>query len=585
MARIVLQSFDGEIPRMEPHYLPEKNAAEAANCKLTNGAISPMRDGVVVQGGLTGVQGIVYHDNQWFDWQQVVDAVPGPVADDRLYLTRSPEAPQVYVSGVWYPLKFSSPTVRPVRSWTGTPSDTAETVNYAYTFVSSFGEETGPSPLSFGTPFSEGVEITISDMPNGASINNRTVVNKRIYRSQTSAAGITDLYFIAEIPQADTSFTDIWGDNPIQEPCPTKNYHSVNDFLNGLTSMANGIMAGFSGKTLHFCEPYQPHMWPTEYQLVLEWGIRALVALGTSLVVLTDGEPYIVQGLHPDSMAMQKVDSIYPCLSRRSVVDMGYSAVYASTDGLVQISEGGAQLISKHLWSKDDWTSMRPNQMRGGRFGDDYIFTTVPIGSGWVRTVFTVSLDSESPALTRTNIPVDFFYNEPKTNTLYYVPVTQDSINEYDAGAAIPYVWKSKLFRFSDPISFSALLLDLTGSGTPVADDLMHIEYQDQLIAVLDQAAWTNVDQRIADVTVDDPPAVIVAEDTYTATIDFDAQVAESFTFKIYGDGSQIHQTSNGSNEVQRIPAGEYRSWQFSIEGTAEVLRAIIGQSPNEVWV
>src|SRR5690606_24853325 len=127
-------------------------------------------------------------------------------ADERLYLTSAPESPQVYIGGTWHELKFASPDVHPTRMWTGTTSGTAESVNYAYTYVSSFGEETGPSPLTFGAPFTEGMEITIAGMPNGASLNYRTITHKRIYRSQTSAAGVTDLYFIAEIPQADTSF-------------------------------------------------------------------------------------------------------------------------------------------------------------------------------------------------------------------------------------------------------------------------------------------------------------------------------------------------------------------------------------------
>ncbi|MGL1400235.1 hypothetical protein ACSTI4_24935, partial [Vibrio parahaemolyticus] len=69
--------------------------------------------------------------------------------------------------------------------------------------------------------------------------------------------------------------------------------------LRGLTAMPNGMMAAFDGKDLYFCEPYLPHAWPASYTLTTDFPIVGLGAFGTSLVVMTTGNLYLVSGTAP----------------------------------------------------------------------------------------------------------------------------------------------------------------------------------------------------------------------------------------------------------------------------------------------
>src|SRR5665811_1003907 len=71
----------------------------------------------------------------------------------------------------------------------------------------------------------------------------------------------------------------------------------------GLIALPNGIMAGFSGNILCFCEPYKPWAWPVRYRLATVYPIVSLGVYGQTLIVTTNGFPYAVRGVRPDSMS------------------------------------------------------------------------------------------------------------------------------------------------------------------------------------------------------------------------------------------------------------------------------------------
>ena len=73
--------------------------------------------------------------------------------------------------------------------------------------------------------------------------------------------------------------------------------------------MANGMMAGFFGRTVCFCEPYRPHAWPEKYQVTVDSDIVALAAVGTTLFILTKGAPHWAQGSSPDAMSPNSVSN------------------------------------------------------------------------------------------------------------------------------------------------------------------------------------------------------------------------------------------------------------------------------------
>lgn len=296
MTKITFMAFDGEIPRMDQHYLPESNALEARNVKLTSGTLRPLREPLPVhtlEGG--GRSQIYYYAGEWLSWFQDADAVPGPIAAARLYVTREVDQPQLYFGGNFVNLELPSPTARPTVARTGTLDPAlAETVLYAYTHVTVLGEETRPSPLSFQIERSPGTTITISGIPTITELRGRNILQNRLYRSVTTSSGLTELFLVRVLSPGVGSVTDPFGTYSPQEAIASTDYDPVPTNLRGLTAMPNGMMAGFVGRQIFFCEPYQPHAWPRKYSLTVNDNIIGLVTLGSTLMVLTKDRKSVV---------------------------------------------------------------------------------------------------------------------------------------------------------------------------------------------------------------------------------------------------------------------------------------------------
>lgn len=583
MAKITLQSFNGELPRTQAHYLPEGMAVSARNSRLTGGSLRPIRGGVVRHSfGDPGHVAMVHHSGVWHGFEVDVDAVPGPVATDRLYLTKAAGVPEINVSGVWYPLAIPNPTTAPTITATGSPPAGAEAVVYAYTWVTPLGEETGPSPLSNSVAFGSGVTITVAGMPAAVSIGGRPVSNKRIYRARTAASGATDLFLIAELPASAVNFTDVWGANPDMEAIPTASFDPVPATLRGITAMPNGMMAGFSGKELYFCQPYQPHAWPRAFSQIVNENIVGLCAFGSSLAVMTTGNPYLAQGLSPDQMAMVKVEAPYPCVAKRSIVDMGYAAVYACPLGLVQVGEGGANLVSSPIWTKDEWQELQPHTIEAARYGSAYIFSYIPKDAG-LRKVAIVNLSGDQPTLVHCDIAAKGFYSDTASTRCYYLDVTGTDVSEFDAGTPLNYTWRSKPYRFTEGVSFGAAAIELAEVDPTTAPGGYLVRIADAAnTVILAQATVPSQTTHEAVLSID--ATHIVLDSEMAVTVMAHGQAGEVDTqLRVYGDGLLRHTVRPSSGRMIRLPAGRWREWQFELIGTSEVVRLTVAQSPGEI--
>ncbi|MDO5606750.1 MAG: hypothetical protein Q4G25_16475, partial [Paracoccus sp. (in: a-proteobacteria)] len=355
----------------------------------------------------------------------------------------------------------------------------------------------------------------LTNLP-GTPPANRLITHKRIFRAVTSLTGTTDLHFVADINATDTNYIHNPAVAPDQEAATNLDFAPPPATLMGLTAMPNGIMAAFKGKELWFCEPYQPHAWPAKYMLTTNDWIVGLAAFGTSLAVLTTGTPYVVQGLHPDQMVMEKSEQPFPCVAKRSIVDMGYSAIYASTDGLVEIGSGGqARLISGNLWSRDQWQAKQPMQMRAGRIGSRYALAAVPAGGGQ-RRIELLDTTGAAPFVVPTSIAALAIYTQVETGAMFILKPDGVTIAEFDAPTAdaLQYTWRSKPFRFVPPQPMGAAL---------------------------------------------------------ASTEDGD----RGLTINIYADGG-LFASSAQKDAIWRTPSGAHSTWQIELTGTATVIRAVI---------
>ena len=520
---IHLKGFAGEVPRVQPRYLPDQAATLARNVRLDRGDIEPINASTLAHTPPGARASFYKHGDDWLTFTDATTrVVPGPVATDRLYLTRNSGGPTMLFNDVEYPLALAKPVGAPVVNRTGTlDPELQEIVLYAFTWVTAMGEESQPSPMA-GIMWSPGCTVTLSGMP--VAPNGRNITAKRIYRSQTSASGATELFFVAQVVETTVSWTHDLETHPLAEPIPSTDYDPPPSTLRGITAMPNGMMAAFSGREVLFCEPYQPHAWPQKYRLAMTEGIVALAAFGTTLAVLTKGQPSVVQGLHPEAMATSKLEQPFPCVAALGVVDMGYAAVYPSTDGLVEITQGGARVLTEATWTRQQWADLTPATFIAAAFNGRYVFSHVPAGGS--RQMGALDLRTQPVSLSRIDLASPHMATDLATGRCYYLIAGGTAIHELDpldSQSARTVTWRSKPFYMGRPQTMGAIYVEATvigtGDGVRVIADGVTIE------------------------TI--PPTRF--------------------------------------NRMVRLPAGRFSQWEIEVSGTSTITRISIGQTPDEV--
>lgn len=397
--------------------------------------------------------------------------------------------------------------------------DLTSTVLYAYTYVTSLGEESAPSPLTEPLDWYPSLIVRVGNF--SAAPAGRLIDKIRVYRSQTSASGVTDLYFVKEIPLAQATFDHDLEEDPLGEVLPSADYDTPPDDMLGITSMPNGMMAGFSGRTVCFCEPYRPHAWPTKYRLTIDTDIVALAAFGSVLAVLTKGTPYVAQGLHPETMSMERMETYAPCLAAKGVVDLGYAAAFPSNDGLAVITPSSCDIATRALFTREQWRALNPSTFIASAFGGRYIFrhNAAPAGQPSDFTVDAIAFSQEGQAdfVQLDMAAIAMFYDVP-SGALYFLDPDGVSVKQFENYAANKetFVWRSGIISTLTEFNFGAF--------------------------------YINADP--------DPSATV--------------------TMRFYGDGVLRHTTTQ-VNAVGRLPSGYLcREWEIEIEGNTTVYAVTI---------
>lgn len=566
---IAITSFIGSAPRVNPRKLPPNAAQQAVNVDFTDGTLGAIRAPKLVHTFLSPVFSIFRDGTEWLGFTEYVNVVRGPVAQDRLYYTGD-GAPKMRVAGVVYDLALPAPVSAPTTTNLSAPGGNPEDVLYAYTWVTQFGEESQPSPLSTALPFTAGVVQRVDGF--AATPAGRGITHRRIYRSQTTVTGATELFFVAEIAVAATQYDYNAAVTPLGEAILTKDYDPPPADLSGLTQLPNGMMAAFVGRELYFCEPYIPHAWPEKYVIAVNAPIVGLAAFGSSVAVLTTEAPYVVQGLAPDQMVSEVVETALPCLSGRGIVDTGYSAIYPSTEGLMLIGEGRRELVTEAIFSREQWSQLNPASITAGLFKNQYVFIhnsstfdtydmdgpegwgvdleqdmepggvtlinpesydTFDFGNpfstfGEQTIIWIDAFGSDQVGLvtgTQT-VPIDLF-SDPSTRNLYFLASDGMSVYEWmpvDQSHVVS-IWRSKVFT----------------SSTPVAPGAVYIQ---------------------------------------TARA---VDVADTFAARVYADGTLLREITK-ANVIERLPAAElHEEWEIEIETTVPVMAAYIADTPDDI--
>ena len=311
---------------------------------------------------------------------------------------------------------------------------TSVATSYVYTYVSAFGsgdnaitQESGPSdPSATIVYFLDGstnpvtmspVTVTIPAAPPGQNI---TEVD--VYRLSQAGSYQLVRQFTSGL-DATMSFVDQTLDEDLQDVLLSTDWLPPPEDLQGIVSLPNGRMAGFSGNTLYISEQNLPFAWTLANQFPTDYPIVGIAAIDTTVLVLTQANPYTAWG--SDTYTMSKERAFQGCTSKRSIAThKRLGVIYASGNGLsCYAGQGQVDLIrmpdGRPYFSVEQWQALNPGSVFGLVHDDRYWFWyTRADGS---KGGYCLDLSPASFGLVELDFHAMAGFVDPRSDTMYLV--------------------------------------------------------------------------------------------------------------------------------------------------------------------
>jgi len=289
-----------------------------------------------------------------------------------------------------------------------------EARGYVYTWVTEYGEEGPPSPpvvvngwsnatwtIDLFQPTIENLGADYPDPNNPGEMlpAQRNIKTTKIYRTISNQAGLGSYFFVAEVPVSQGQYVDTISDDVValNAQMVSLYWYGPPPDMKAIKAFPNGVAVGYKGNEVWFSEAYRPHAWPPGYVITTEFPIMGIGVCGQSIVVCTQGTPYVVNGVNPASMAMTKINLPEPCLHGASIVPTDTAVLYVSQNGLIQISQSGAGINLTEGWIlREQWKKLTPQAtVRAVKLMTNYFaFGAMNVGDP-MQVGYTVELTAE----------------------------------------------------------------------------------------------------------------------------------------------------------------------------------------------
>lgn len=588
MAGLHLKAFGGFVPRVSSHLLQDNEAQKAVNTKLYSGTLNSWHKPASLDPAVTvnpATQTIfaaknTSGDNVWMAWNNVVDVVNSPISGGTaftLFYTGDgvPKKTNATLAGTpaggnpadYLNMGVVAPTVAPTVTRVGS-GGSPETRVYVYTYVSEFGtisEESAPSPVSAEVLCGTGDSVTVNGMA-GAPAGKYNVTKRRIYRSVAGATTTTFL-FVTELPIGTTSFSDTVASAGLGEEIPSLLYEVPPSDLHSLVALPNGYLAGLSGNEVCFSEVNAPHAWPSQYRLSIPVEPVGLGVFGQSIVVMTNGNPYLLSGVAPESTTSEKIPMIEPCVAKRSITSDMMGITYASPNGLVTVGASGPSLITQNILLRDEWTAYNPSSMRSAFFAGKYFAffsdSTTDVTNG------AIILDGNLPStpLSITSLQSAASFIDPATASLYVVENNEIKQWEGDTLNLLPYEWRSKRWIFTAPDNMGAIEIDADFNNIQEGLDL-----QARVAAIIasNQAIFTSGANLLGSAN-STPLNVYEVAGSILQTIP-DLVDNRYLLVEVYVDDRLVHSKQYTQRGVYRMPSGfKGQAFEVKVNGNIQL--------------
>lgn len=541
MPAVRIQDFSGVVPVKGDRALPDNYAVESINTWLYGQELRGVRPPTLLEtlmtttrtvlripmgsvGGDPVYPGVIpppsyIGDSTWLQWpERDVDIVKSAMVEDkynRYYFCSPSRGPEFntfarmkvslppYKLGVKGPNVVITPGVAPPadnadRPIVGAPTGgttPVETRSYVYTWINEFGEESAPSLPGTNTGNANGnwpisnIKVPPDGADNPRADGYPAYTGKRLYRTVTSSSGGFDYYKVADIPLANTTFSDVgtvYSNATIlmNVTLESTSWDLPPATLQGWVAMPNGFLVGFDkpvetpagsgnwvgGNTVYMSEAYRFHAWPRSHKFATESLVVGLGILGQTAVVCTQGYPATVTGVKPTACTFTKATINEPCMSRSSIVSTPAGVLYASQNGLINVGPNGITNVTEALVTREEWIKhYMPQYLRGVRYQNGYLALRMPpdLATGpSQRSAYFIDPTSLKVALTEfsdfgdmRNLITDFWSGEifllQRDGKLFH---WDPPVN--DAGGVnndlMPVLWRSKEFQLPYDENFGA---------------------------------------------------------------------------------------------------------------------------------
>jgi hypothetical protein len=435
----------------------------------------------------------------------------------------------------------------------------------------------------------EGVTITVTGATTFTYPNTGT--------NETSASDTGGLVRVDEASTADTagtilndSYVDDFSFLNLVDRLVSDDFDKPNAAMVGIKAIQNSMVVGFFDNQLCFAEPGKPWAWPLEYRRTFEYDIVAIETIGGFLVVLTTDYAYRVTGNDPATISISRIDTPYPCLSKQSVVNMGYGVMFATHGGLALWSATGQLAMATmaiHDW--DTWDNkVDPSTVVGHFYNDKYY------GSHSTGAFLFQREEGGGGFYTTAGHRFNSAWTDVTDNSMYTSSDLVGNITEWGSTDYVvrPMEWKSKVIIVKDYINIGAARVvadyDITAEDA-AAYAAFNATVDSFNTTVFSRASQLNpvngpVDYTVGGVAVFNFGAfneVVINGDNQTR-VPRTAPDAYNLVFQLWQNKELVFSRTVSDSAIFRCPAG-YKSdtFEVSVSGSARVRAIHLGETPH----
>lgn len=343
----------------------------------------------------------------------------------------------------------------------------------------------------------------------------------------------------------------------------SEDYDQPDARMVGMTTIHNSMIVGFFDNTLCFCEPGKPHAWPIKYQKQIDSPIVGVGAFGTQLVIVTEKTPWVTTGNNPSAQSLARTDYILPCVSKKSIVNIGFGVMWSSTGGLAVYSTTiGTDYLTKNVHSWNTWPqAITPSALTGEYYRGRYF------GSDGAKTFIFERNDQVGGHLVQTDITFTAAHYIATTDAFYYVDGSTVKLWNSPAAGPTTLDWKSKVFVTKDYVNFGAarIIADFSTPEGEAGIDAENTATTATNQALIDAGDMMGAfgDGEIGAFALADNDLIPLREAEFTAT------------FQLFVNKQLVYSATRSSDAPFRLPAG-YRADTFEVRiATTARVRAI----------